>query len=443
MTTGPGRFSPADAAARTDLRRISLAGYVGSAIEFYDFFIYGTAAALVFPTVFFPGLGHVMAATASLGAFASAFLARPIGAAVFGHFGDRIGRKRTLVVTLLLMGMATVGVGLIPSTASIGIVAPLLLIFLRLIQGFAVGGEWAGAALLSAEHAPADRRGFYGMFTQLGLGSALVLSNLVFLVVHLAFDSANSAFLQWGWRIPFLFSGVLIVVALVIRLKVKESPVFTEATARTPQAGAPFAAVLRRQGVQVLLAGGAVICAPMLAFQAGTYFIHYAADHMDYSLNLVLLVGVLGGLCAVAGAAAAAILSDTYGRRRVTGLGVAMATPWAFVVFPLVEMDNRIIFGAAIMVTYGLSGACMGTLAAFLPEIFTAQHRYTGAAVSYTLGTVVGGGLPPVLSPMLLNSLGGWAIAAMMGALAIVSLLCVAALPETRGRQLSDVPIRR
>ncbi|WP_264001241.1 MFS transporter, partial [Mycobacterium pseudoshottsii] len=163
--------------------RIALSSYVGSAIEFYDFFIYGTAAALVFPTVFFPELSPMMATTASLGAFAAAFLARPVGAAVFGHFGDRISRKQTLVVTLLLMGLATVGVGLIPSTATIGIAAPLLLLFLRLVQGFAVGGEWAGAVLLSAENAPQHRRGFYGMFTQVGLGTALVLANLVFYVV--------------------------------------------------------------------------------------------------------------------------------------------------------------------------------------------------------------------------------------------------------------------
>ncbi|GJF10771.1 MFS transporter [Mycolicibacterium cyprinidarum] len=424
------------------LRRIALAGYVGSAIEFYDFFIYGTAAALVFPTVFFPQLGHVMATTASLGAFASAFLARPVGAAVFGHFGDRIGRKQTLVVTLVLMGIATVGVGLIPSTASIGIAAPLLLIALRLVQGFAVGGEWAGAALLSAEHAPADRRGFYGMFTQLGLGTALVLSNLVFLVVHFAFGG-SAAFLGWGWRIPFLFSAVLIVTAMVIRLKVKESPVFADTATSTPRAAAPLAAMLRRQGGQVLLAGGAVICAPLLVFQAGTFFTHYAAEHMGYSLNLVLLVGVAGGLCAVVTAAVSAILSDGYGRRRIAGIGIAASTPWAFVVFPLIETRNHIVFGVAIMVTYALVGACMGPLAAYIPELFAAQYRYTGTAVSHTLGCIVGGALPPVLSPVLVTTFGGWAVAAMMGGLVLVSLVSIAALPETRGRVLTGEPTPR
>lgn len=424
-------------------RRISMAGYVGSAIEFYDFFIYGTAAALVFPTVFFPDLGRVMATTASLGAFASAFLVRPVGAAVFGHFGDRIGRKQTLVVTLILMGVATVGVGLIPSTASIGMAAPLLLIGLRLVQGFAVGGEWAGAVLLSAEHAPSDRRGFYGMFTQLGLGTALVLSNLVFLLVYSAFGGAGSAFLQWGWRIPFLLSAVLIATALYVRLQVQESPVSTGKAAPTRPAGPPLAAVIRRQGGHVLLAGGAAICAPMLVFQAGTFFTHYAAVHMGYSLTLVLLVGVVGGLFAIVFAAASAILSDTYGRRRIIMCGVAIAAPWAFAVFPVIETNDHMVFGAAIVATYALAGFCMGPLAAFVPEIFAAPYRYTGTALSQTTGAIVGGALPPVLSPTLFASFGGWAVAAMMGGLALVNLVCVAALPETNGRRLRRRAIPR
>lgn len=199
------------------LRNISLASYVGSAIEFYDFFIYGTAAALVFPTVFFPHLSPVVATIASLGTFAAAFLSRPIGAAVFGHFGDRIGRKRTLVLTLMIMGTATVGVGLIPSTAAIGLAAPLLLVLLRLAQGFAVGGEWAGSVLLGAEAAPPEQRGYYGMFTQLGLGTALVMANLVFLAIHLTIKDKSTAFLTWGWRLPFLVSALLVGVALYIR----------------------------------------------------------------------------------------------------------------------------------------------------------------------------------------------------------------------------------
>ncbi|MGV0848783.1 MFS transporter [Mycolicibacterium phlei] len=415
------------------MRRISLASYVGSAIEFYDFFIYGTAAALVFPTVFFPDLGHVMATTAALGAFAAAFLARPLGAAVFGHYGDRIGRKQTLVITLLMMGIATVGVGLIPSTATIGVAAPLMLITLRLIQGFAVGGEWAGAVLLSAENAPAHRRGYYGMFTQLGLGTAVIMGNLVFLLVHFGFGTDNPAFLQWGWRIPFLLSAVLIATALYVRLRVDESPVFDDAP-RDPTT--PVAALLRRQGRQLLLASGVAACAPMLVFQASTFFTHYATEHLDFSTNFVLLVGVIGGLVEVGCVVAAAMLSDTYGRRRVAAVGFGLAVPWSFVLFPLVETGSRLVFGVAIVATYALIGVCMGPLAAFLPEIFAPQYRYTGAALAHTFGAVLGGALPPVISPTLLNSYGGGAIALMMGALAALSLLSVVKLPETAGSRL-------
>ena len=411
-----------------------MAGYVGSAIEFYDFVIYGTAAALVFPTVFFPDLGHVLATTASLGAFAAAFLARPLGAAVFGHYGDRIGRKQTLVVTLLMMGLATVGVGLVPPTDTIGVAAPLILIALRLIQGFAVGGEWAGAVLMSAEHAPAHRRGFYGMFTQLGLGTAVVLANLVFLLVHFGFGTDSEAFLQWGWRIPFLLSAVLIVTALYIRLRVEESPAFAEPAGQAP--AAPIAALLRRQGRQLLLAAGVAACAPMLVFQAGTFFTHYATDHLDFSTNFVLLVGVIGGLVELGCVVAAAVLSDTHGRRRVAAVGFGCAVPWSFALFPLVQTGSRPLFAVAIVATYALIGVCMGPLAAFLPEIFAPQYRYTGAALAHTFGAVLGGAVPPVISPALLNDYGGWAIAVTMGAVASLSLACVLRLPETAGAPL-------
>src|SRR5271156_3240702 len=211
----------------TPMRRVAISCLVGSAIEFYDFLIYGTAAALVFPTVFFPHLSSTLATIASMSTFASAFLARPVGAATFGYFGDRLGRKNTLITTLLIMAVATVSVGAVPSTAAIGAAAPIILIALRLLQGFAVGGEWAGSALLSAEHAPDGRRGRYGMFTLLGGGTAAVLSSLTFLGVSFSIGENSPAFMQWGWRIPFLISAALIGIALYVRLRIDETPVFT------------------------------------------------------------------------------------------------------------------------------------------------------------------------------------------------------------------------
>ncbi|GAY18409.1 MFS transporter [Mycobacterium sp. shizuoka-1] len=410
------------------LRQVALASYVGSAIEFYDFFIYGTAAALVFPTVFFPHLGHVMATVASLGTFAAAFVSRPIGAVVFGHFGDRIGRQRTLVVTLLLMGVATVGVGLLPSAATIGVAAPLLLTGLRILQGFAVGGEWAGSALLSAEHAPPNQRGRYGMFTQMGYGTALVLANLVFLIVYLTCGPTSAAFVEWAWRIPFLLSVVLIVTALAVRMSVDETPAFAGATAHSE---VPLAALVRDQGRQLLLAAGAVIGVLALVYETGTFFTHYATEHLSYSTDFVLLVGVLGGLCTVAFVIASAILSDTHGRRLPLTVGYLLAVPWSLIVFPLIETRNHILFAVAIIVTYAIIGIVMGPLASFVPETFALAYRYTGAGLAHNIGGILGGGIPPVISEYLLDRYGSWSIAALLAGLTLVSLISVRMLKET------------
>lgn len=246
------------------MKRVALACLVGSAIEFYDFLIYGTAAALVFPTVFFPHLDPTVAAVASMGTFAVAFLSRPFGAAVFGYFGDRLGRKKTLVATLLIMGLATVTVGLVPTTVAIGAAAPLILTTMRLLQGFAVGGEWAGSALLSAEYAPASKRGWYGMFTVVGGGIALVLTSLTFLGVNYTIGESSPTFMQWGWRIPFLVSAALIAVALYVRFNIDETPVFARERAdektRLGPAETPIAQVLRRQRREIVLAAGSAVC---------------------------------------------------------------------------------------------------------------------------------------------------------------------------------------
>ena len=419
------------------MRRVSLASYAGSAIEFYDFFIYGTAAALVFPVVFFPHLSPVMAVVASLGTFAAAFVSRPVGAAVFGHFGDRIGRKRTLVYTLLIMGTATVCVGLIPSTAEIGIIAPLLLVLLRLVQGFAVGGEWAGSVLLSAENAPPGRRGYYGMFTQLGLGTALVLANLVFLLVHLTIGDKSTAFLTWGWRLPFLLSALLVVTALFIRMRIEETPAFAEAEP-DPGTGLPIAELMRRQGRQVVLAAGGVVGVLMLVYQVGTFFTHYASVHLHYSKDVVLSAGVIGGLVTIGCVAASAILSDTYGPRRFLLIGLALAVPWSFLLLPLIDTRRPAVFTAAIIVTYAIIGIAMGPLASYIPGLFPARYRFTGAALSYNLGGIIGGAVPPVVSPALLASFGSWAVGLMMGCLALVSLVCVVLLGQAQLITIKD-----
>ena len=409
------------------LRRVAFASFAGSAIEFYDFFIYGTAAALVFPKVFFPHLGPTMATVASLGAFASAFVARPVGGAVFGHFGDRIGRKRTLVVTLMVMGLSTLGVGLIPSAASIGLAAPALLVALRLLQGFAAGGEWAGAALLGSEYAPETRRGFYGMFPQLGIGAALLMSSMAFLVTYTALGKTSAAFLSWGWRIPFLLSAVLIGIALFVRLRVRETPVFT--AART-HADVPVAGLVRGQPLQLVLASGAAVAIFAMSYMAGTYFSNYAVSQLGYSEDVVLVVGVLTGVVSLGVIGASAMLSDRFGRRRMIATGFALAVPWSFVMLPLIDTRNPVLFGVAIVGTFGIIGISSGPIAAFLPLVFPTRYRYTGTGLAYNLGGIIGGAIPPVISPVLLVTYGGWAIGVMMAGTALVSLVSVALLRE-------------
>src|SRR3954465_5661571 len=265
---------------RSSMKRVAAASFVGSAIEYYDFYIYGTAAALVFPKVFFPHLGATMATVASMATFAAAFLSRPVGAAFFGHFGDRLGRKSTLIATMLIMGLSTVAVGLVPGAVSIGMAAPLILLMLRLVQGFAVGGEWAGAALLSAEYAPAQARGRYGMYTQMGVGSGLVMSSLLFLVVNQTIGESSRAFIEWGWRIPFLFSAVLIVIALYVRLNVAETPVFAAEKARPSTSMTPLVALFASQRREVVLAAGSMIGFFALGYMANAYLMSYAHTHV-------------------------------------------------------------------------------------------------------------------------------------------------------------------
>jgi metabolite-proton symporter len=424
------------------MTRVALASLVGSAIEFYDFFLYGTAAALVFPTVFFPGLGETMSTIASLATFAAAFFSRPLGAAIFGHFGDRLGRKKTLVATLLIMGMSTVAVGLLPGVATIGVAGPVLLLSLRLLQGIALGGEWAGSALLVAEHAPGEKRGHYGMFTPLGAGVGLVLANLAMLAVNFTIGEKSPAFLDWGWRVPFLFSAVLIVVALYVRVSITESPVFAQAKAQEELhdtvPSAPIAELFRAQARQVVLAAGCAVGAFTLSFMAATYLMNYARVDLGHSRNLVLLVGVLGGLFVIPFIALAAIWCDRVGRRRVMLGGFVVGVPWAFAVMPLMDTRDPVLFGVAIVVTYAILGVLIAPLGSFIPETFATRYRYTGAGLAFNAGGVIGGAVPPMVAEALEANFGSWAVGLMMAILLLVSLGCTTLLPETLGGTLTD-----
>jgi metabolite-proton symporter len=413
------------------MKRIAAACLVGSTVEFYDFLIYGTAAALVFPTVFFPHLSPAVAATASLGTFATAFLSRPLGAVVFGHFGDRLGRKRTLVATLLIMGLSTVAVGLVPSTAAIGVTAPLILIALRLLQGVALGGEWAGSALLSAEHAPTAKRGFYGMFTWVGAGAASLLSSVTFLSVNCTIGETSPEFMRWGWRVPFLISAALIVIGLYVRLNIDETPVFTEEKARGVVPKVLLAELLGSQRREIALAAGSLLGCFTFAFMASTYLATYARTQLGYSRNVILFVGAPGGLALVVFTVFSATLCDRVGRRRMMLAGSAAGLPWSFLVIPLMDTGKPLFYAVAVVGMQAITAIGLGPTAAFIPELFATRYRYTGTALAVNLAGVAGGAVPPLIGGTLQATYGSTAIGVMLATFAAVSLVCTFLLPET------------
>jgi metabolite-proton symporter len=420
----------------TPMKRIAAACLVGTTIEYYDTLIYATAAALVFPTVFFPHLNPAMATIASMGTFASAFLSRPLGAAFFGHFGDRLGRKKTLVATLLVMGLSTVTVGLVPNTATIGMTAPLILIALRLLQGFAFGGEWAGSALLSIEYAPTTKRGRYGMFTPLGAGTGAVLGCLTFLAVNYTIGEHSPAFMQWGWRLPFLISAPLIGIALYVRLKINETPVFAEEKARNMVPRAPLAELLRLQRREIALAAGSFLARFSFIHMSNSYLATYGHTHLGYSRNVILVVGVLGGLADITFVALSAALCDRVGRRSVMLVGWAACLAWSFVVIPLIDTGTPIYYALAIVGMQAAASIGFGPTAAFIPELFPTRYRYSGSALAINLAGIVGGALPPLIAGTMQATYGSWAIDLILAALALASLVCTYLLPETRGTML-------
>jgi MFS family permease len=435
--TKPAKSTSMKRVAGTSMKRVALASYVGSTIEYYDFYIYGTAAALIFPKVFFPHLGGTMAMVASMATLAAAFLSRPAGAAFFGHFGDRLGRKATLTATMLIMGLSTLAVGLVPGAATIGVAAPVILLVLRLAQGFAVGGEWAGAALLATEHAPVEQRGKYGMFTSLGAGSGLVLSSLVFLAVNSTIGEASTAFLDWAWRVPFLFSIVLVAIALYIRLNVAETPVFAEQLSHGGTAKTPVAALFAHQRREVVLAAGSMLGFFGFGYIANAYLTGYAHTGLGFSPDLILTINVFGGFSALTFCALSALACDRFGRRRVIMAALAVGVPWAFVLFPLVDTGNAGLYTVAILGTYAVAGTSYGPMGAFITETFATRYRYSGAGLALNIAGLIGGAVPPLAAAPLTATFGAVGVGAMLGVLVITSLICTYMLPETMGTALA------
>jgi len=414
---------------KPSMLRLAAASLAGTAIEFYDFFVYGTAAALVLGPLFFPAFSPVAGTLAAFATFAVGFVARPLGSVLFGHIGDRRGRRPVLVGSLLLTGASTVAVGCVPTYESIGMAAPLLLLVLRFLQGLGLGGEWGGAVLLTAEHSPAERRALWSSFPQVGPALGFLLANGV--VLALSATLSDAQFAQWGWRVPFWAAGVLATVGLWLRSSLTESPSFLGID---DHARVPFAEVVRDHWRLVLLTAGALAVGYAIFYAVTTWSLAYATERLGVSRTVMLTCIMAAVVVKGALTPLAALLGDRYGRRPMCLAGCTAAVLW---MFPTVAL---LATGQPLLMFTGFLGALIafitmfGVIAAYLPELYEPRVRCTGAAVGYNLGGVLGGGLTPIAATALAEHGGRvpWGVGAYLTGIALLSLGCFALLPETR-----------
>ncbi|QNS07775.1 MFS transporter [Streptomyces xanthii] len=429
------------------LKRIVAASLIGTTIEWYDFFLYGSAAALVFNKLFFPGSDPLVGTLLSFLTYAVGFAARPLGALVFGHYGDRLGRKKLLVISLLMMGGATFAIGLLPTHATVGTAAPVLLTVLRLVQGFALGGEWGGAVLLVSEHGDANRRGFWASWPQTGAPAGQLLATGVLSALTALISDA--AFTSWGWRVPFLLSGVLVMVGLWIRLSVDESPVFKEALARAEERKAterdtvekmPLVAVLRHHWRDVLVAIGARMAENISYYVITAFVLVYATLEAGVSKQTALNAVLIASAVHFAVIPLWGALSDRVGRRPVYLLGAAGVGLWIFPFFALIDAGG---FGKLLLaVTVGLvlHGAMYAPQAAFFSEMFATRMRYSGASIGAQFASVAAGAPAPLIATALLSEYGdATMICLYVIAAALLTLIAVGVAQETRHRDLAAV----
>lgn len=432
--TVPSKQMHSSAPARTNSpAQVLFASLVGTTIEFFDFYIYATAAVLVFPRLFFPSSDPASATLASLATFAIAFLARPIGSALFGHFGDRIGRKTTLVAALLTMGLSTVVIGMLPTYQDIGIAAPLLLALCRFGQGLGLGGEWGGAVLLAVENAPPGRRAWYGMFPQLGAPLGFFFSGGIFLLLSRWLDDAQ--FFSYGWRIPFLASAVLVLVGLYVRLTITETPVFQEALKRRERVKVPMLTVFTKHSATLIFGTMSALATFVLFYLMTVFALSWGTSAMAFTRQQFLLMQLFGILFFAVTIPISAVLADRHGRRR-TLIAVTVAIGlFGLVMAPIFEAG---LIGAMAMLAIGLAlmGLTYGPLGTTLSELFPTTVRYTGSSLTFNLAGIFGASLAPYAATWLATRYGLQWVGYYLTAAAILTLTGLALTKETRDRVL-------
>lgn len=441
--------------------KVALTALTATTIEWYDFFIYGTAAALVFPTVFFAAdLSPLVAQIASFSTFAVGFLARPMGAVIFGHFGDRTGRKAALVTALLMMGVSTTLIGLLPTYAAVGVAAPIMLIVLRFAQGLAIGGQWAGAVLLATENAPPNKRGFYGAFAQVGVPGGVILANLIFLVVNA--NLSQEAFMSWGWRVPFLLSLALIALAVYVQLHIEDtaefrelqelraartqelirrraadrgvSPETVEAEMAAERRPSPVTEALRTYPKTIALAAGSLIAIQVTFYIFTTFLMAYGTNPATLNLprSTMLSAVLISAILMIPSLLIFAAISDRYGRRGIFMTGAVLVGLWGFVLFPLIDTGSFVLIAFGMAVGQIFFSMMYGPQAAFLAEMFSTRLRYSGASLGYQLGAILGGALAPIIATGLVATFeSAFAVSVYMAIACAITVASVLLIPET------------
>ena len=426
-----------------NMRKVALTALAGTSIEWYDFFLYGAAAALIFPTAFFGEIPESTALILSLLTFAAGFIARPIGGIIFGHFGDKIGRKKTLIIALILMGVASTLIGLLPTYAMIGVAAPILLTLLRFAQGLAIGGQWGGAMLLVTESAPVNQRGFYGAYAQAGVPIGVILANLAYIIIGALVS--DEAFFSWGWRIPFLASAVLIGLSMYIQLTMEDTKAFQDLQKSNINNNdnikvkkSPIIEAIRKYPKRISLAAGAFLSVQVTFYILIAFILAYGVKSTDLVRDEMLTAVLIGSAVMVPSLFLFSAYSDRYGRKGIFILGSITTAIWAFALFPLVDTGN--FWLTVLAITFGLVFIAMmyGPQAAFFTELFSTEVRYSGANLGYQMGAILGGAFAPTIATKLWTDFDIFWVSVYIATASILTLVSVLFLTETYGSNLNE-----